>query len=145
MRKNYVKPTLTCEKFITQEYCGVCKQNGVTTYSASCDTSGYVFKDTNGNHTFDNGTDEYLNYNTAGDDCGFNIDYWPTNKNAFIVEVPKGTQIWENENKGTIKPEYAASIKHGYRIETPPTYMDWDGDSHFIYNLNSNTITPNIS
>ncbi len=87
MRKNYVKPNLICEEFTPEAYCASCKDNGVTTYSASCDTSGYVFEDTNGNGTFDFGTDQYKNYNSGGDDCSFEISYKPDKKNAFIIET----------------------------------------------------------
>ena len=151
MRKNYVKPTLNSEEFTPEVYCASCKDKGVTTYSASCDTSGYVFSD-NGNGIFDNngvgvitgnGTDDYKNYNTAGTTCSFTIDYYPGNKNAWIIPVEEGTNIWE-EVEGSyglykkVKSEYANMAIYGYRIET-------NNNSHFIANLNSKTITPNLS
>lgn len=144
MRKNYVKPALISEEFIPQEYCGACKNaEGTTTYSASCDTSGYVFWDSNNNGIFDNGTDEYCNYNSAGTSCNFEINYHPGNKNAFCIPVSRGTDIFVNNYSDKVKDTYASLAIYGYRIEEKE--YGYVKDSHFIANLNSETFRPNMS
>lgn len=144
MRKSYVKPALISEEFIPQIYCGACKNaEGTTTYSASCDTSGYVFWDTNNNGVLDD-NDEYCNYNTAGSSCKFTIDYHPGNKNAFCISVSKGTNIWKNEWYETVKDTYKSQAIYGYRIEEKDRWGNVE-DSHFIANLNSETFKPNMS
>ena len=143
MRKNYVKPALIIEEFIPELYCANCKANGVTTYTASCDTSGYAFKD-DGDGVFENGIDEYKNHNSAGWSCNFEIDYYPGEKNAFILpdsSIEYGVFFTKEEpfeREGVLKEKNVTKVIYGYRIET-------DDNSHFIANLNSNTIYPNHS
>ena len=85
-KKRYKKPNLVCENFNPETYCKSCGDN--ITYSGSCDTTGAVFIDSNNNKSYDKGTDEFLYYNTAGESCGFEINYKPT-KNGFCF--PEGT------------------------------------------------------
>ena len=148
VKKNYTKPTLMSEVFVPQEYCASCKDAaGITTYSASCDTSGYVFEDTNMNGVFDNGTDKYMGKNNAGSSCNFTIDYYPGEKNAFIftsdnyIEYDGIDGFFTQSLK--VKEGYESYAIHGYRIiENEGTFSE---DSHFIANLSSTTIKPNLS
>ena len=149
MRKIYVKPTLISEEFIPQVYCGACKNaEGVTTYSASCDTSGYVFWDTNKNGVFDNGTDQYASKNIAGTSCSFTINYHPGDKNAFIFTDSSDLDIeygmWGAIKSVKVKTGHESKAIFGYRIEEYDRWGNLD-DSHFIANLNSDTFRPNMS
>ena len=86
-KKTYVKPLLECEAFLPQEYVAKC--SNPTSYVGHCDISGAVFTDSNDNHVYDEGIDEFKYNNTACKEH-FESKIQPT-KNAFIF--PSGSKL----------------------------------------------------
>lgn len=81
MKKNYVRPQICGERFVSNEYVAAC-------YHGVCNISGYVFTDVNNNGVYDAEIDTYKYYNKA---C--NADYWVEGdsttlpqKNAFVFQ-----------------------------------------------------------
>lgn len=62
-KKVYSKPILESETFVPQEYVAKCKYD--VSYKGKCDTSGYIFTDTDKDGEYNEGRDPYKYDNTA--------------------------------------------------------------------------------
>ena len=138
MRKNYLKPTLTSEEFVSSQYIAACEYE--TSYKGKCDISGYVFVDNPNEGTwgvYDEGVDEYKYDNTACD------NYFETPEkpeyNAFVF-----TDI-EYKQFGTINIPLVGEVPNYKRVGkgTMTRVYNFD-DTHVNHNIDPN-IHHNVS
>ena len=104
MKKNYVRPQICGEKFVSNEYVAAC-------YHGVCNISGFVFTDNNNNEKYDARIDTYKYYNTACYE-----DYWVEGdsatlppKNAFVfqerrLDIGNPLIIWDDKYVGVGEP-----------------------------------------
>lgn len=109
MKKNYVRPQICGERFVSNEYVAAC-------YHGVCNISGYVFTDVNNNGVYDAGTDTYKYKNTA---C--NADYWVEGDSATLP--PKNAFVFRNK-----KWEWTGF--GGYWVGDGEPVQVWNFDDH---------------
>ena len=132
-KRNYVKPILNSETFLSSEYISACKYE--ISYVGYCNISGDVYLDTNGNETFDPGIDQYKYGNTACDEK-YESSTQP-HTNAFVVEgFKKTTKYCDNPDKYTGHYSHnCETIEYSYTKATPVfNYKDY----HVTANYDSN-------
>lgn len=91
MKREYVKPMMSGERFVANEYVAAC-------WYGNCNITGNVYLDTNGNGVYDEETDKWKYYNIAcynnaqfdiqGVDNGY--DEQSDFLNAFVVKKTGG-------------------------------------------------------
>lgn len=116
MKKAYVTPVMEGERFVPNEYLAAC-------YHGICDISGYVFTDTNGNGTYDSGTDKYKYYNTQCDH-----DYWIQGQDA---KLPEKNAFVFNDREWVPDPKWY-DWGNGYWIGKGEPVSVWNFDNEHV-------------
>lgn len=124
MKKAYVRPTMASEQFVANEYIAGC-------WNGSCNISGKVYLDSNGNGVYDAGIDKYSYENTA---CQKNVVFRDVDSsitsterlhNAFVVgEHTKW--VYETREVETIFGSYQVPGWWPVTVKDVTKVFNWD-------------------
>ena len=110
MKKEWIKPLVEVQDFVANDYVAAC-------YSGTCNISGEVYMDTNGNGQFDENIDAYKYKNTACDHT-FEVTGQDSPKpqaNAFVVDKEWIPGHWVGSWNGHWEKGY-------WKTEATPVY-----------------------
>ena len=143
MKRRYVRPLMTSEVFVANEYVAAC-------WLGECNVAGNVYLDTNGNGVYDEGIDEYKYRNSQCGEpfdisgIGNGIENAEQLHNAFVVGEHRRLD-WVYIGTGPI-------TDRDYYIPVWNTYTDTVNVYNFngthvstIDSIRRNTENPNMS